>query len=316
MRARSLSLIHVLALLAPVFLAALAQAEELTIGSPAPALQIEHWFHDHEPVTSFEKGRVYVVEFWATWCGPCVASMPHLAEIQKRHAGEVTVIGVSDEKPETVDEFLDRERDGVTFREVTSGYWLTTDPDASVKRDYLQAAGEAGIPTAFVIGKTGEIEWIGHPGRMDEPLAKILAGEWDRDSYAIERIEEKKVRAQTAQIKRLMQKNKYDEALARFDALMAEVKTERLREGLAQGRKRVETEAAAFAERSQKEAEHVARMAKAHAETVAGLLAFARHLEAREVGEAVATLDRLIASTENKEAKRLLKEAREALEAE
>src|SRR5215471_319173 len=56
----------------------------LGLGSPAPALAIEKWVKG-SPVASFEKGKTYVVEFWAPWCGPCVASMPHLSELQRQY---------------------------------------------------------------------------------------------------------------------------------------------------------------------------------------------------------------------------------------
>ena len=67
-------------------------AQDLKVGSAAPELAIEHWLQDgngfFKPVTKFEKGKVYVVEFWATWCGPCIQSMPHLAEIQNKYRGQ------------------------------------------------------------------------------------------------------------------------------------------------------------------------------------------------------------------------------------
>lgn len=133
-------------------------ADRLTIGSAAPPIDIEHWLTDKEPITEFEAGKVYVIEFWATWCGPCVASMPHLRQLQDRHSEKVTVISVSDEVPATIEEFLERKQGETTYRDITSSYWLATDPDGSVKQDYMRAADQHGIPTAFLVGKSGEIE--------------------------------------------------------------------------------------------------------------------------------------------------------------
>src|SRR5262249_43056309 len=70
-------------------------AASLKVGDPAPALKVSRWLQGKE-VKKFEPGQVYVVEFWATWCGPCIAAMPHLAELQARYKGKgVTVIGYS-----------------------------------------------------------------------------------------------------------------------------------------------------------------------------------------------------------------------------
>lgn len=176
-------------------------AQELTIGSEAPALDIEHWVSSRDgefsEVTEFESGKVYVVEFWATWCGPCISSMPHLVEIQNEYASKgVQIISVSREDLETVEKFLDRkvrkrgdsdpDAEPMTYAELTGQYCLTTDPDGSVNEDYMKAAGQTGIPCCFIVGKTGLIEWIGHPIRMDDALAGVVDDSWDREAFAAE----------------------------------------------------------------------------------------------------------------------------------
>ncbi|MCO6042452.1 redoxin domain-containing protein [Aeoliella sp. ICT_H6.2] len=182
--------------------AAEASSEDMTIGSMAPPIDIEHWVSTgdgkFEAFNEFEPGKVYVVEFWATWCGPCIASMPHLAELQQHYADRgVTVVSVSDEPLETVEKFLERdvmqsrqsaEAEGEedapkTYGELTSVYCLTTDPDSSVKNDYFRAAGQTGIPCAFIVGKDGVVEWIGHPMGMDEPLEQVVTDSWDREAF-------------------------------------------------------------------------------------------------------------------------------------
>jgi len=87
--------------------------DALTIGSIAPELDIEHWVSNGEgkfkPVTAFRPGSVYIVEFWATWCGPCIQSMPHLVELQEKYSGKgLQIISISDETVDTVQAFLKR----------------------------------------------------------------------------------------------------------------------------------------------------------------------------------------------------------------
>jgi thiol-disulfide isomerase/thioredoxin len=209
----------------------------LTIGSDAPALDIEHWVQNGEgkygKVTKFEKDKVYVVEFWATWCGPCIASMPHIVETQKKYAEKgVQIISISDEPKETVDKFLDREvpqsEKEMTFRELTKSYCLTTDPDGSSNESYMQAAGQGGIPCAFIVGKDGKIEWIGHPMTMDEPLASVVEGKWDRKAFAEQFKEQQEIEALQMKVQREVGKHlkdrDYKTAMAKFDELTAGVK--------------------------------------------------------------------------------------------
>lgn len=181
-----------------------AESEVLTIGSTAPPLDVDHWFALGEaaegedpkppaPITAFESGQVYVVEFWATWCGPCIGAIPHVRALQEQYRDRgVTVVSVSDEPLDTVEPFFAREVQGYqaeegqatpTYGELMSAYRVGTDPDGSVSKSYMQAAMQTGIPCAFLIGKTGLVEWIGHPMELDPVLEAVVDDSWDREAF-------------------------------------------------------------------------------------------------------------------------------------
>ena len=168
-----------------VCLAAQDNATTLTIGDTAPALEISHWLKG-EPVTAFEQGRIHVVEFWATWCGPCRAGIPHISELQEQYADyDVTFIGVSDEKLQTVVKFLTRADSENVLWDRKIRYTLATDPDRSTHDAYMRPAAQQGIPTAFIVGKDSRIEWIGHPTAIDDILAEVVRDSWDRDAFKV-----------------------------------------------------------------------------------------------------------------------------------
>ncbi len=91
------------------------------------------------------------------------------------------MLAISDEDFDKVEAFMVKDSiiEGKTWAQAMS-YIVATDPDKSVKTEVFSAAGRRGIPSSFIIGKDGRIEWIGHPIRMDEPLAAVLDGTWDR----------------------------------------------------------------------------------------------------------------------------------------
>lgn len=219
-------------LLSPACLVGMETQELLTIGSKAPAIDVEHWISKgngrFDKVTDFEKGKVYIIEFWATWCGPCIASMPHLVDLQQRFADRgVQLISISDEELEVVEKFLQRPVRGspdeeLTFGKLTSAYCLTTDPDRSVFTDYMEAAGQNEIPRAFIVGKGGMIEWIGHPMGMEEPLEQILNDSWDREVARSELIASQRRGLLMTNISRAMQTGDYEQALGIIDQAIEE----------------------------------------------------------------------------------------------
>jgi thiol-disulfide isomerase/thioredoxin len=135
------------------------------------------------------------VEFWATWCGPCRASIPHLTELQKKNK-DVTFIGVDIWEPdasEKVGPFLKEMGDKMAYRVALDDVPKDSErgQDGKMAVGWMKAAEENGIPTAFVVNKEGKIAWIGHPMGLDKPLGKIVAGDWDLKDARSKRDESK-----------------------------------------------------------------------------------------------------------------------------
>jgi thiol-disulfide isomerase/thioredoxin len=160
-------------------------AVTLKPGDPAPKLQVGRWLKG-EPVKEFEKGKVYVIECWATWCGPCIASMPHVTRLQEKFKDKgVVVIGVNvlEHEPQAVDAFLKK-------RGNRMGYAVATDDLAGAPADddgehgamvtgwLAKASGQLGIPYSFIVDRDGKLAWSGHPMELERPLALVADGKF------------------------------------------------------------------------------------------------------------------------------------------
>ena len=145
----------------------------LSPGSPAPNVDVKEWIKG-TPVGSFEKDRTYVVEFWATWCGPCLESIPHLTELARKYK-DVRFVGISileDNDKGQVRQFVEKMGDKMAY---TVGYSGNREGMAA---SWLSAARQGGIPTAFIV-RNNTVLWIGHPIGLDAPLAQIAANQFD-----------------------------------------------------------------------------------------------------------------------------------------
>lgn len=150
----------------------------LKVGDAAPKMTVDAWVKG-SPVRSFEKGKVYVVEFWATWCPPCVEAIPKLTELQRKHERQgLVVIGVAaSERGRDAQDKRRRLNNFVNQQGRKMEYRVAFSDDGVMIRDWMQAAGRRGIPSAFVVDKAGKISWIGSPGSgLDAAVEKALAG--------------------------------------------------------------------------------------------------------------------------------------------
>ena len=169
---------------------ALAQDTVLNIGDPAPPMNPEGWVKG-APVKKFEKGKVYVVEFWATWCGPCISSMPHLSEMADKWKGKVELISVNTwdrnqegEKEPNSKAHVERVKKFVQENDAKMRYTIALDDEKdTISTTWMRAAGRNGIPCAFIVNQEGQVAWIGHPMQMDKPVEEIYNKTYDIQAF-------------------------------------------------------------------------------------------------------------------------------------
>jgi thiol-disulfide isomerase/thioredoxin len=143
-----------------VLAGSVAQARSVAEGAPAPPVEAK--LLDGANLTPVDySGKVLVVNFWATWCGPCRAEMPALEAFYGKHRAEgLQVIAIS----------MDDPKDEAKVREVMRAY---TFPAALSRDAKVKGYGRIWrLPLTFVIDRRGVLRkesWYGDPG-LDLPL--------------------------------------------------------------------------------------------------------------------------------------------------
>lgn len=108
------------------------------------------------PPTNNKTG-VCVLEFWATWCGPCQQVIPHMSALQRRFAGRATFVGVS------LDDDVDKLRRFVSQQGDKMAYAVVADASGAAQRELFLKSGARGVPHCFVLDAAHRVAYSGHP---------------------------------------------------------------------------------------------------------------------------------------------------------
>lgn len=121
------------------------------VGSPAPAFDLSAQSGGKRALLENARGKVALVDFWATWCAPCKASFPKYQALSSKYGDSVVIIGIAE----------DDDADGIKdfAKETGATFTLAWDKDKSVASEYHPSS----MPTSFIIDKNGLVRFV-HTG--------------------------------------------------------------------------------------------------------------------------------------------------------
>lgn len=170
-------------LLSALALPAFAQKVDDTV-TPEALGKLE-WVKGSAPA-AWEPGKVYILECWATWCGPCIAAIPHVDEIYDKYQEKgLRVIGVNvwEDGKDKVADFVKTKGDGMSYPVAYTG------KGGAFETEWLKPAGVTGIPHAFVV-KDGKVLLTTHPMQLKESVIEGLLAGGEEQTKALEGIRE------------------------------------------------------------------------------------------------------------------------------
>lgn len=133
-------------------------SDDAFVGKPGPQFQVEGWI---SPKPELE-GKFLLIDFWATWCGPCLRAMPHLNELHAEFKDQLTIVGLSNESRAKVE----------AMKSPVMDYYSAIDTQGRMA-GFFQIRS---IPHIVLLNPQGVVLWKGHPARLSkDQIQKFLS---------------------------------------------------------------------------------------------------------------------------------------------
>lgn len=133
------------------------------VGTVPPEVIAKTWLNSDKMTLAELKGKVVLLDFWATWCGPCVKGIPHLNELHEKHKNDgLVILSFTNQSERGIKNFL---------KKVDMKYAIGT--GSSLAEEY----GVVGLPHAYLIGRDGKVVWHDTPTnkKLDEAISQVLS---------------------------------------------------------------------------------------------------------------------------------------------
>ena len=208
------------ALAATTLLAPAAFAQKAGDAVTPESLAKAEWITGAAPA-AWEPGKVYILECWATWCGPCIAAIPHVDELYDKYQEKgLRVIGMNvwEDGKDKVAGFVKTKGDGMSYPVAYVG------KGGDFENTWLKPAGVRGIPHAFVV-KDGKVLLTTHPMQLTEPVIEGLLAGGEAETKALAGIQAaQKQQEETGKIMQAFRQASMKKDIAAMDQSIADLK--------------------------------------------------------------------------------------------
>ena len=154
--------------------AARAEPAKTMIKKPAPSFTLKDFDGNNVSLKDL-KGKVVIVDFWATWCGPCKASFPGMQLVVNKYKDDPNVKFLFVDCWETADNYLDGVKKFIADNKYTFHVLMDEKGEDGRQSKVVSSFGVDGIPTKFIIDKDGIIrfKYVGYSGTPEQVLDEV-----------------------------------------------------------------------------------------------------------------------------------------------